>query len=174
MPGTVPPESMAFSCSGVSRRRVPSGRSPGSLPRFSRLQGFQLILVLRDLLADLGNLLVNALDFVLSHFNHSFSYKSALPVHQAVALDALVGQGITLDLAGVARNYPPRCRPGCRPCRPQGPHGRRCHPGPNRRRWRRRGQYWRNHARPIVRETGTTGCPGTDRRKRGSDSPIWP
>lgn len=52
-----------------------------------------LILVLRDLLADLGNLLVNALDFVLSHFNHSFSHKSALPVHQAVALDALVGQG---------------------------------------------------------------------------------
>ena len=61
------------------------------------------VLVLRDLLADLGNLLVNALDFVLSHFNHSFSHKSALPVHQAVALDALVGQGITLDLAGVAR-----------------------------------------------------------------------
>src|SRR5699024_1436705 len=70
---------------------------------FLRLQRFQLVLVLRDLLADLGNLLANALDFVLSHFNHSFSHKSALPVHQAVALDALVGQGITLDLAGVSR-----------------------------------------------------------------------
>src|SRR5699024_5983715 len=42
---------------------------------FLRLQGFQLILVLRDLLADLGNLLVNALDFVLSHFNHSYYNK---------------------------------------------------------------------------------------------------
>ena len=68
---------------------------------FLRLQGFQLVLVLRDLLAYFGNLLVNALDFVLSHFNHSFSQKSALPVHQAVALDALVGQRIASDFAGV-------------------------------------------------------------------------
>ena len=34
---------------------------------FLRLQGFQLVLVLRTLLADLGNFLVKALDFVLSH-----------------------------------------------------------------------------------------------------------
>src|SRR5699024_7240632 len=68
---------------------------------FLRLQGFQLVLVLRDLLADLGNLLVNALDFVLSH-NQSLLEKFLLPVHQTVALDTLVGQGITLDLAGVA------------------------------------------------------------------------
>lgn len=34
--------------------------------------------------------------------NHSFSKKSALPVHQAIALDALVIQVITFNFAGVA------------------------------------------------------------------------
>src|SRR5699024_4569235 len=34
---------------------------------FLRFQGLQLFLLLRDLLAGLGNLLVDALDFVLSH-----------------------------------------------------------------------------------------------------------
>ena len=69
MPGTVPPESMAFSCSGV-RPQGAHHLNDFQVLRlgFLRLQGFQLVLVLRDLLADLGNLLVNALDFVLSPF----------------------------------------------------------------------------------------------------------
>ena len=38
------------------------------------------------------------------------------------------------------------------------------------RKWRRRGQYWRNHARPIVRGIGTTGCPETGRRQNAAQT----